>query len=67
MLEPATNKRNKGAFMYHVLMSLIGFACIVLGWDSIDGVPLFQLCIIFGGAVLGHVLTLVLEDTGEDE
>ena len=52
--------------MYHVLMALIGFACIVLGWDSIDGVPLFQLCIIFGGAVLGHVLTLVLDEVEED-
>ena len=52
--------------MYHVLMSLIGFACIVLGWDSIDGVPLFQLSIVFGGMVLGHVLTMVLEDKEED-
>lgn len=62
MLENTERESN----MYHVLMALIGFACIVLGWDSIDGVPLFQLCIIFGGAVLGHVLTLVLEDTEEE-
>ena len=52
--------------MYYVLMSLIGFACIVLGWDSINGVPLFQLSLIFGGAVLGHVLTMVLEEKEED-
>lgn len=48
--------------MYYVLMSLIGFACVVLGWDSINGVPLFQLSIAFGGAVIGHVLTLALNE-----
>lgn len=53
--------------MYHVLMSLIGFACIVLGWDSINGVPLFQLSIVFGGMVLGHVLTEALNEEEVEE
>lgn len=47
-------------FMYYVLMSLIGFACVVLGWDAVDGVALYQLSILFGGAVIGHLLTLAL-------
>lgn len=48
--------------MYHVLMALIGFACVVLGWDSINAVPLYQLSILFGGVVLGHVLTEALNE-----
>jgi hypothetical protein len=52
--------------MYYVVMTLIGGACITLGWDSIDGVPLFQLALIVGGSVLGHVLTECLNE-GEDE
>lgn len=53
--------------MYYALMTAIALACIHLGWDSIDGVPLFQLSLIVGGAVIGHVLTLALEYVAGDE
>ena len=48
--------------MYYVLMSLIGFACIVLGWDSADGLWVCYLSVMFGGMLLGHVLTLALNE-----
>ena len=50
---------------YYVLMTAIGMSCIYLGWDSSDGVPLFQLALIFGGAVIGHVLTETLNQPEE--
>jgi vancomycin permeability regulator SanA len=50
---------------YNFAMALIGFACITLGWDSINGVPLFQLALVFGGAVIGHVLTEALNQPEE--
>jgi len=54
--------------MYYVVMTAIGFACITLGWDSINAVGVYQLAILFGGAVLGHVLTLALNEVeGDDE
>ena len=46
--------------MYFVCMTFIGFACVVLGWDSINAVGVYQLSILFGGVVLGHVLTEAL-------
>lgn len=54
--------------MYYVVMTAIGFSLVVLGWDSINAVGVYQLAILFGGAVLGHVLTEALNhDEGEDE
>ena len=53
--------------LYFILMALIGFACIMLGWDSINGVPLFQIALIFGGAVLGHVTTEALNAAETEE
>lgn len=52
--------------MYYVLMSLIGFACIVLGWDSLNAIAIYQLSIAIGGMVLGHVITEALNQTEED-
>ena len=52
--------------LYFVLMTLIGSACVFLGWDSENAVILYQLSILMGGALLGHVLTEVLNQ-GEDQ
>ena len=53
--------------MYYVVMTFIGFACVVLGWDSINAVGVYQLAILCGGMVLGHVITEALNETEVDE
>ena len=47
---------------YFVCMSLIGFACAVLGWDAEHGVALYQVSILLGGVLLGHVITEALNE-----
>jgi len=53
--------------MYNVLMTLIGGAIVVLGWDSENAVIVYQFALVFGGMVLGHVLTEVLNFLEADE
>lgn len=65
--ENVTLERLDMQHLYFILMALIGFACIMLGWDSINGVPLFQIALIFGGAVLGHVTTEALNAAETEE
>jgi hypothetical protein len=52
---------------YLVLLTLLGSACIYIGWDSINGVPLFQFALVTGGILLGHVLTEALNENEVDE
>ena len=51
--------------MYFILMTLIGTACVVLGWDSENAVILYQFAILVGGMLLGHVLTEALNQPEE--
>jgi len=52
--------------VYLVFMALISTAIIYLSWGYDAPLGNFALC--FGGCLLGHVLTIALEDTdGDDE
>ena len=53
--------------LYFVLMAMIGVACVFLGWDSENAVILYQVAILIGGAVIGHVLTEVLNESNQPE
>jgi len=50
--------------VYLVFMALISTAILYLAWGYDAPMGNFALC--FGGALLGHVLTIAL-DEGEDE
>ena len=49
-----------------ILTAIIATATIVLAWDSEYGIPLRQLALVFGGMLLGHIITEVL-NRGTDE
>lgn len=48
-----------------VAQTLIATALIYSSWGFDAPIGNFALC--FGGFLFGHVLTIVLDDTGEDE
>ena len=48
---------------YILGMGIIATSIMYLGWDSENAVPVFQFALAFGGFLLGHVLTIVLDDT----
>lgn len=51
-----------------VAQTLIATALIFFAWDNENGVPVFQFALAFGGFLLGHVLTEVLNEVeGDDE
>jgi len=56
-----------------ILTAIIATATIVLAWDSEYGVPLRQLALVFGGMLLGHIITEALnlvsdaDDEGEQK
>ena len=51
---------------YLVGMTIIALTIIYLSWGY--DAPILNFAICFGGAVLGHVITEILnEDAGEDE
>lgn len=53
--------------MYYVVIALIAQAIMYLGWDAVDGVPIMQFSLIFGGALFGHALTEILNQTNDEE
>jgi hypothetical protein len=52
---------------YILGMGILATSIIYFAWDNENGVPVFQFAIAFGGVLLGHVLTLVLDDTTNTE
>lgn len=49
-----------------IAQTLIATAMLILCYDREDGVPVLQFGLVFAGFLLGHVLTLVLEDKEEE-
>ena len=45
--------------------TIISTLTIFISWGM--DAPIYNFGLCFGGFLLGHVLTLVLEDTGEEE
>jgi hypothetical protein len=53
---------------YILSMAILAVSIIYFAWDNENAVPVFQFALAFGGVLLGHVLTIVLDDReGEDE
>lgn len=50
-----------------ILTAIIATATIVLAWDSEYGIPLRQLALVFGGMLLGHIITEALNATGDTD
>jgi len=48
----------------HITQTLIASLLIYISWGHDEPIYNFALC--FGGLLLGHVLTLVLDDTSEE-
>lgn len=53
--------------LYYFVMGVMATTLISLGWDSTDAVSLFQLALIFGGVLLGHIATELLNTKESDE
>lgn len=51
--------------LYFVLMAAVSATCVFAGWDSLNGVGVYQLSLIWGGMVLGHTMTLALNETND--
>jgi hypothetical protein len=51
--------------IYLVAMALISTALIYLAWGY--DAPIGNFALAFGGCLLGHTLTVALNDTGEEE
>jgi hypothetical protein len=47
--------------------TLIASITIYLAWDRENGIPMMQFALTFGGCLLGHVLTIVLDDTTDTQ
>ena len=56
---------NKWKTMSLVMTTASGVAMIGMGWDA-DGAWLRQLAVLFGGFFVGHVVTEVLTEGGEE-
>jgi lipoprotein signal peptidase len=52
--------------VYFVGLTIIAMLTIYFAWDREDGVPMMQFALVFGGALLGHITTEVLNATEED-
>lgn len=53
--------------LYYVVIALIAQAIMYLGWDKENGIPLLQFSLIFGGALFGHALTEILNQTDDTD
>jgi hypothetical protein len=51
---------------YFIGLTIIAMLTIYFGWDREDGIPMMQFALVFGGALLGHIITEVLNATEED-
>ena len=52
--------------VYFVGLTIIAMLTVYFGWDSEFGIPLLQFALVVGGALLGHIITEVLNATEED-
>jgi hypothetical protein len=52
---------------YILGMGILATFIIYFAWDNENAVPVFQFAIAFGGVLLGHVLTIVLDDTTNEK
>ena len=50
-----------------LLMAIIATLALIVGWDKEFGVPLLQLALVFGGVLIGHVVTDVLNRESDEE
>lgn len=56
MTEATTNR------VYLIGQTLMASALLYAGWDKDSGIPVMQLALVFGGLLLGHVMTEALND-----
>ena len=52
--------------VYFVGVTIIAMLSIYFAGDREDGVPMMQFALVFGGALLGHIITEVLNATEEE-
>jgi hypothetical protein len=58
---------NTSTLLTLIGQTLIATATIMIAWDREDGVPLMQFGLVFGGILLGHVITEALNFAEDDK